>query len=366
MSYSDRELYWIAIAAVPNMTAKTFYNLVSMHEDKEAFCKAYKSGGSIVGLNLEQRRAAFDNIVNADKLVEKMDSANVTAIVRGSEYYPLMLEEICDPPAVLFAKGDIEVLKSDNMFAVIGMRSSTRYGNETARRIAMELAENDVVVVSGMARGIDSMANWGALQGKGKTVAVLGSGIDVVYPPENVELYNEIIKSGVVISEYFLGAPANARHFPIRNRIISGLSRGVVVVEAEERSGANITVSYAEQQGRDVFAVPGNVNSYASKGTNRLLKEGAILVRDANDILDEYPDWRDGAHVTLATPEMKPMITDEKELKIIEILKHGEASFDELVEQTEMEPRKLAVMLSGLAFRGVIIDLPGNKFALDN
>ncbi len=366
MSYSDKELYWIALAAVPGMTVKVLYTLVSMHENKEAFCKTYKNGGSIMGLNLEQRRAAFNNIVNIEELVDKMENAGVKAVVRGSEYYPPMLEEICDPPAVLFAKGELETLLSEDTFSIVGTRKSTRYGNETARRIAMELAENGVTIVSGMARGIDSMANWGALQGKGKTIAVLGCGVDVVYPPENKELYEEIIKSGVVISEYYLGTPANAHHFPIRNRIISGLSRGVLVVEAEERSGANITVSYAEQQGRDVFAVPGNVNSYASKGTNRLLKEGATFVRDASDILNEYPDWSDRGSVTLPTPEMKPMITDETELKIINILKRGETSFDELVADLKIEPKKLAVILSSLAFRGVIVDLPGNKFALDN
>ena len=204
----------------------------------------------------------------------------------NSKYYPERLRNIGDPPKELYCLGNLELLNYKNNIAIIGSRDCSKYGERAAKDFACNLAKNDVCIVSGLAKGIDAFSHIGALNGKGRTIAVLGSGLDNIYPKENKQLFENIINNnGLVISEYPLGTKPAKYHFPARNRIISGLSDGVLVIEAKKNSGTNITVDFALEQGKDVFVIPGNIYSKTSDGTNYLLQEGAIPVVTYRDIL---------------------------------------------------------------------------------
>ena len=211
----------------------------------------------------------------------------VIKVNMNSRYYPERLRNIDDAPKEVYCLGNIELLNYKNNIAMIGSRNCSNYGERVAKDFAYNLAREDVCIVSGLAKGIDSFSHIGALNGKGKTIAVLGSGLDNVYPKENIKLVEEIIKNnGLVISEYPLGTKPLKYHFPARNRIISGVSDSVLVVEARKNSGSNITVDFALEQGKDVFVIPGNIYSKTSDGTNFLITEGAIPVLSYKDILD--------------------------------------------------------------------------------
>ena len=210
----------------------------------------------------------------------------VIKINMNSKYYPERLKNIDSPPKELYCLGNLELLNYKNNIAMIGSRNCSSYGERAAKDFAYNLAKVDICIVSGLAKGIDSFSHIGALNAKGKTIAVLGSGLDNIYPKENINLVEEIIKNnGLVISEYPLGTKPLKYHFPARNRIISGLSDSVLVVEARKNSGTNITVDFALEQGKDIFVVPGNIYSKTSDGTNFLITEGAIPVLNYKDIL---------------------------------------------------------------------------------
>lgn len=211
----------------------------------------------------------------------------VIKVNMNSKYYPERLRNINDPPKEIYCLGNLELLNYKTNIAIIGSRNCSLYGERAAKDFAFNLAKEDICIVSGLARGIDSFSHIGALNAKGKTIAVLGSGLDNIYPKENIKLVEEIIKNdGLVISEYPLGTKPLKYHFPARNRIISGLSESVLVVEARRNSGTNITVDFALEQGKDVFVIPGNIYSKTSDGTNFLITEGAIPVLSYKDILN--------------------------------------------------------------------------------
>lgn len=210
----------------------------------------------------------------------------IKKITLDNENYPTLLKQIYDPPKVLYVKGNTDILNNISV-AIVGCRDSTKYGNKATQYFAYNLSKNNINIISGLAKGIDSFAHIGALQAKGKTIAVLGCGLDIVYPKENEDLFKEIIKQGgAIISEYPIGTKPKKNNFPARNRIISGLSRAIIVVEAREKSGALITADFAMEQGRNVFSVPGNINSITSVGTNQLIKDGAIPVCNYQDVLN--------------------------------------------------------------------------------
>ena len=209
----------------------------------------------------------------------------VIKINMNSKYYPERLKNIDDAPKELYCLGNLELLNYKNNIAIIGSRNCSSYGERAAKDFAYNLAKEDICIVSGLAKGIDSFSHIGALNAKGKTIAVLGSGLDNIYPKENIKLVEEIIKNnGLIISEYPLGTKPLKYHFPARNRIISGLSDSVLVVEARKNSGTNITVDFALEQGKDIFVIPGNIYSKTSDGTNFLITEGAIPVLSYKDI----------------------------------------------------------------------------------
>ena len=258
------------------------YELLKMYGDPKNIWNLHKD--VIKNFKYESINELENNCykTNLNKVMECMNSKNIKMVTINDEEYPENLKKIDFPPIVLYAIGNVELLKHKSI-AVIGCRLCSDYGKNIAKVIANILSKNGVVVVSGMARGIDKYAHLGALEEYNSTIAVLGSGVDYVYPYENKKIYESIIaKDGLIISEYPIGSVPDAKNFPERNRIISGLSEGVVVIEAKERSGSFITVEYALNQGKDVFAVPGNINSVNSSGTNRLIYDGAIPIISVN------------------------------------------------------------------------------------
>lgn len=284
------------------------------------------------------------------------------------EDYPALLREIHDAPGVLFVRG--RLVKDMNLpIALIGARAATDYGKSVARSFGRALAEAGAVVVSGLASGVDSYAARGALdcaEAAYPTIAVLGSGIDVIYPPENAKLYAEIAERGAVVTEFLPGAEPKREHFPIRNRIISGLSRGVVVVEAARRSGTSITAGLAHDQGREVFAVPGRITDPMSAGTNRLIAEGeAKPVFSPADVLAEF-DCASEFDAFWAGVQRVPLnALSEEEAAIYRALKGGEKTIDELCELLPYSAGQINSVLTAMLFSGIMKQLPGRVYVLD-
>lgn len=275
--------------------------------------------------------------------------------------YPELLREIAQPPWVLYVVGDASLL-SEPALAIVGTRHPSHYGKTVARKLAYQLAKRRWVVVSGMAIGIDSEAHLGALEAEGKTIAVLGSGVDVIYPKSGRDIYRQIVERGAVVSEFPPGTRPRPGHFPQRNRIISGLSRGSVIVEAEEKSGSLITAEASLEQNRDVFAIPGPITSRKSVGPHRLIQQGAKCVTTLEDILEEYPDvppQLEGAADALKE-QTAPLTAEEAA-----VLVHIEAEpvhIDVLVTRTELSLAELHPILLSLQVKQLIKQLPGSQF----
>lgn len=300
-----------------------------------------------------------------EKELAKVKKSNAWIITYTDPSYPKFLKEIHHPPMLLYVKG--KKIPSRQVFiAVVGSRNATHYGLKAAERISAGLARRGVGVVSGLARGIDSAAHRGCLRGDGFTIAILGTGIDIVYPAENNKLMAQIMERGAVISEFPMGTHPEPQNFPIRNRIISGLSRGVVVVEATKNSGSLITASLALDQGREVFAVPGSINSFKSTGTHYLIKQGAKLIENADDILDEFrfnekcPLKTDDIDSALALSMNQDMNDSEKSL--YEIIGDYPIHIDQIAGMGKMDPCKVSSILTKMELNGIIKQLPGKMF----
>ena len=360
-SYGTMEQYWIWLSSVSGIGTKRFYRLLGVYED------ARTVWDSVGDENMRFLGAAALGALRAARteqyfysLFQRLDELGVRAVTRVGEGYPEALETIYDPPPTLFVKGRAD-LSAERMFSIVGSRRASRDGQRAAREIAEGLALHGVTVVSGMARGIDTCAHEGALNGGGPTIAVLGCGPDVIYPPENERLEARILDSdGAVISEYPPGVPPLAHNFPARNRIISGLSRGTLLVEGAEKSGAMITVTHAMEQGRDVFAVPGGIYSPQSAIPNRLIVEGATPVLSPWEILEPYR-WgqREQPVLSEGVPEVE---LDEEERRVVEPLKIEELSFEELISRTGISPSWLNSHLTILELRGIIVKAPGGLY----
>lgn len=292
--------------------------------------------------------------IHPDREMERMVREKIWMITEDDENFPRSLKEIPQSPIALYGKGNMTLLsgaESHTFCAIVGTRRPTHYGLDAAETIVRELTAHSIVIVSGLASGIDARAHHTAVECGGKTIAVLGSGIDTpsIFPQENILLAKRIAQSGgIVVSEYALGTPAMREHFPQRNRIISGLSRGVLVVEAREKSGALITARLALDQNRDVFAVPGPIFSSTSRGPNKLIQEGAKLIRSANDILEEF-----GIEYTKKDGERKSGVLSEKEWTLLEILSEP-AGVDEIKERTGWQSSEIISTLSMLELKGYV------------
>ncbi|OPY59058.1 MAG: hypothetical protein A4E55_00427 [Pelotomaculum sp. PtaU1.Bin035] len=313
-------------------------------------------GLSAEGLaGLIHRKAGLD----LDERAAKLEYSGISFVCYSDPGYPEKLLSIFDPPPVIFIRGH---LKSTDSLAVsvVGSRKPSPYGQLVTEKLTKDLAAVGVTVVSGMARGIDTIAHKGALAGCGRTLAVLGCGLDVVYPRENKRLMEQIAANGAVISEFPPGTPPEAWHFPVRNRIISGLTLGTVVVEAGERSGALITADFALEQGRDVMAVPGNIVNPLSRGPHRLIKQGARLVEGAGDILDEL-----GMEKLFPVPQsggegsVKMSVEEETLYRLLSL---DPVSLDELIDKSGFIPQKVMAALMYLEIKGLTKQLPGKFY----
>ncbi len=285
----DLMKYWIWLASVEGLgPVKKFALLNKFETAKRIYNATEKEILKVDGMSdkiVQNMQKAKDA-----KLLEKYEKYilknDIKIINISDDNYPVKLKNIYAPPITIFAKGDISLLNSKSI-AIVGSREPSKYGIYVAEKFSKELSKEGITIVSGLARGIDTFAHVGALSSFGKTIAVLGSGIDVVYPKENVKYYREISEKGLIISEYIVGTAPESKNFPQRNRIISGLSDGVLVVEARKNSGTMITTDFALEQGKELYVIPGNITSNLSAGTNNLIKEGAKLVTDVYEILED-------------------------------------------------------------------------------
>lgn len=315
----------------------------------------------------------------AEEVLMTAEIKKVKIITIEDKEYPYNLKQIEDYPPILYTLGDIKLLKNNNAIAVVGSRNASISAQRLAQKISKDLAENNIVIVSGMARGIDAAAHKGALGAKGKTIAVLGTGIDVVYPKENQALYNELAKNGLIISECPFHTTPIASNFPRRNRIISGLSKGTLVIEADIHSGSLITAHQALDQGRDVYAIPGAPYDERSAGCNKLLKEGAILVEKAEDIvesLDLAPvEFENRKTKSKETADLFEYSLDNKEnnsnsadnadeySKLLSLISQSGEDIDELIRLSKLPPEKVLMMIVELELDNKVIRIPGNRVA---
>ncbi len=282
--------YWVWLSSLQGIGAFTANRLLDRFGSPEQIYFAEENDyGELYGLRKNEINALSDkNLLAARKTLEDCADLGYRVITMNDGEYPARLRNIADPPIVLYVRGRLPVLDEEAVIAVVGTRSCTPYGIKAAERMGYELSRHGCLVVSGLAKGIDTAAAKGALRAGGRVVGVIGAGLDIVYPPENKKLYEDVAGVGAILSEYPPGSPAVGDHFPQRNRIMSGISVGVAVIEAPLKSGALITATLALDQGRDVFALPGNVDSPSCEGSNRLLREGAVLVTSGLEIAEEY------------------------------------------------------------------------------
>src|SRR5215468_8493327 len=285
-------------------------------------------------------------------------------LIQSDAEYPELLRQLYDPPIVLYVKGTLSS-KDKNSVAMVGSRMTTHYGVEVARKLAYQLAYLGVTVVSGGARGIDTAAHQGALNGKGRTIAVLGTGINLIWPAENKELFERIAASGAVITQFPFNRPGDKQSFPIRNRIVAGMTLGTVVVEANLTSGALITANFANEYGRQVFAVPGRIDSPRSKGCHDLIKKGAKLCEGAEDILSEFEYLFPGTNRPEARGEsggLPAMTLSENEQRVYDALSSDEISIDDVIRSSGLPSSSVSVALLSLEMKRIIRQLPGKMF----
>jgi len=296
--------------------------------------------------------------------LKRIQDFGVHVLIQSDELYPAALREIYDPPLVLYVKGAPKI-QDKNAVALVGSRMTTPYGVETARKLAYQLAYVGVTVVSGGARGVDTAAHQGALSAKGRTIAVLGTGINLVFPPENAELFERIAANGAVLTQFPFNRPADKQSFPIRNRIVAGMSLGTVVVEANLTSGALITANFATEYGRQVFAVPGRIDSPRSKGCHDLIKKGAKLCEDAEDILSEFEylfpasNKPPSLHETGVLPALE-LSANEK--AVYDALNGGELAIDEVIRQCGLPSSAVSIALFSLEMKRAVKQRPGKIF----
>jgi len=365
--WADPTFSWLALKMVPTLGNITYRRLLDRFGDPTKVFKApLHELLKVEGLRAETARRIISKEWegNPREELERIKKVGARLITIFDSSYPTDLRQIHDPPPLLYIKGkDLPLRKT--MIAVVGSRNPSHYGLKVTGEICQGLAMLNIAVVSGMASGIDAAAHWGCLRAKGSTVAVLGSGIDVIYPSSNVKLYHSIAENGSVITEFPLGTPPEGRNFPIRNRIISGLSKGVVVVEASRRSGSLITASLALEQGREVFAVPGSVESFKSTGTHFLIKQGATLVENADDILQELGVSSPSSVGGIPLKKGSAPSLEEDERLIFDILSDYPIHIDHLVRSSMLDSAKVASILTQLELKGAIKQLPGKMFVIN-
>jgi DNA processing protein len=368
LSVSSRHVNapWLALARVKGLGAVSFKKLTTRFVDPTAaFSAALAELEQVEGLHRDaiDGIVAFSDWAEIDEEIERARDAGIAIVPFTNPNYPARLRTIADPPPFLYVKGNI-LTDDDKAVAIVGSRSASEYGRRVARDLARGLASLGFTVVSGMARGIDGSAHESALQAGGRTIAVLGSGVERAYPAEHEMLYRCIGENGAVLSELPIGTRPLAFNFPARNRLISGLSLGVVVVEATEKSGSLITATLAVEQGREVFAVPGEVGSSRSRGAHRLIRQGAKLVESVDDIIEEIaPQLLDRTgSATQRAPRVLPQNASDAARTIFALLQENTLQVDQVIERTGMSAAQVLETLLDLELQGLLRQLPGKIY----
>jgi DNA processing protein len=367
---TSREAY-IALNMVDGVGPIRVRALLDRFNEPQAILSATKADlMQVEGVGDEVARSivGWREKVDLDEELKRIEKAAVQVVTRDDPEYPKNLREVYDPPIILYVKGTLSE-RDALAIAIVGSRRTTLYGQDMARKLAYQLGRVGVTVVSGLARGIDTAAHKGALQAKGRTVAVIGCGIDILYPAENEKLANEIVeKGGAVVTEFPFGVKPDRQNFPMRNRIISGWSLGTVVVEANLKSGALITANQAAEQGRQVFAVPGRADSILSRGTNKLIKDGAKLTEDAEDILGEFEYLlpkraTEQAEAASEGGGTKPaLVLSELEAKVMAQVGQEETAIDEIIRASGLTTACVSATLLSLEMKRLVRQLPGKLY----
>jgi len=355
----DDKKYWIGFNLIKGIGAVRMQGLVAYFGELESAWRASPAELAAAGLGLkviERVIQARDN-VDLDKVWEKIEKQGIKILTWQDEAYPQRLKEIDQPPPVLYIRGEY---LPDDLFAVaiVGTRRVTPYGRQITEELASYLAANGMTVISGLARGVDAIAHQATLKAGGRTIGILGSGVDKIYPPEHRGLAEQMMARGAIISDYAPGTPPEASNFPPRNRIISGLSLAVVVIEAGETSGALITAEFAAEQGREVFAVPGSILAPQSKGTNKLIQKGAQPLLSVSDLMQALDITRVGEHKAAR----KTMPADETEAKLLTVLSSEPLHVDEIRSQAELPIEKVSAALALMELKGMVRQVGGMNY----
>lgn len=384
---------WLTLALIPGIGTTQFIRLLArFHTPTEILHAPMGELREIVGKSLAQQIAQYSQVVDLDRQLQLMREYQASLVTLDDAEYPLLLGEIFDPPLVLFCRGAL-VEADQYAVALVGTRKASPYGIRMAEKLGRDLAARGITVVSGMAGGIDTAAHRGALEAGGRTIAVLGCGVNVVYPKQNAELMDAITRSGCVLSQFPMDAPPSKTHFPVRNRIISGITLGTVVVQAPSRSGALITAHSATEQGREVFAVPGEIGQRNSEGPHALIREGAKLVESVEDILSELSlpaDMQIRPHLPLketvidkrvrqvttpqrvaksapeapsAPPPAPPASVTPKEKDVLSVLASNGSYVDEIAAACRISIAEALSALTMLEIKGWVRQFSGKRFA---
>jgi DNA processing protein len=365
----DDILPWFHLKSVPGVGNHLFKRLLDrFNSPQNVFRSSEKNLLAVDGMTVG-RVAAIKHHKIPDRVtaeLERLAGSNFRIVTLTDPDYPQLLHRIPDPPPFLYVYGRVD--HGADKIAVVGSRNATGYGLQTSRNLSADLAGLGLTIVSGMALGIDTAAHEGALSVNGKTVAVLGSGLERIYPARNRKLFHRIAENGAVISEFSLNSEPEAHHFPVRNRIISGMCLGTVVVEATRKSGSLITARLAAEQNREVFAVPGSVQSFKSVGTHTLIKQGAKLVENIQDILEELPPLpQPAANVRDSGPDENsktPAALNADEARVYRALGPYGVHIDELARELSMAPARVSSLLLQLELKGLVNQSPGKFFCV--
>lgn len=357
--------YWLGFSLVPTIGPKRIHDLLNEFGSLSTAWNATER--QLQGAGLEEQ--PLNNLlrvrqqIDLEAELEKVNKAGSVLITLDDERYPAPLKALHDAPPVLYVRGTLT--PSDHFaLSIVGTRKATKYGLDVAYDLAKQLARQGITIISGLAHGIDSAAHRGALDGGNRTLAILGCGIDTIYPSSNRDLAQKITHNGALVSEFPLGTPPEGRNFPRRNRIISGLALGVLVVEAPENSGAIITATIAAEQGREVFAVPGNIYSPTSSGTNRLIQDGAKLVTGVNDILEELNITFQRVETRKQTEQIAP--ADATEAALLKFLSFDPLHIDELVRLCGLPTHTVSGTLTILELKGLAQMVGHMQYSLTN
>jgi DNA processing protein len=363
----DERWAWVALALVPEVgdNARRYHDILRLGTPAEVFCMPPRLLAAAIGEVPAAAISRFDWERAAHQQATQAARCGASLVLLGDPGYPPLLRPIELPPPFLLVRGGL--VREDGLaVALVGSRRGTTYGLRMAERLGADLGVRGITIVSGLARGVDTAAHQGALGGGARTIAVLGSGVDVVYPPENRRLAADVIEAGAVVSQFPMGTPPLPHHFPARNRLIAGMTLGTVVVEAAERSGALITARLAGELGREVYAVPGNVSSPGSQGANALIQDGAKLVQGWEDIVAEWPSqWRDALHqLSAAGPSSVTggAVVDPDERAILSALGDEPVAVDALVDGSRLPSNRVSAGLMALELRGLVRRITGQRY----